>query len=237
MSAAIHVDRVYWILEKALVPLTVAALLFFGNRAAQTISAAQLELAKQTARENAEAREQEFRASMQAKYFEMFHADLASGEKQRQTTAIQLLYLMDAQLADSISKSIANNPDASPELRAKVEVAARKIESTALQRFKIGIYYPAGDAAAEVRAKAILAALETRRIAREVQLYPRSPQTLASWTAARRLEVRYEDGAEDLAADQLVGVLADAPLQLSAAKQPVGTRTSGFISIMVPAGG
>lgn len=233
-----YVDRFFTIIEKALIPVAVALIAFFGNRAAQSLSAAQLELSKQTARDNADARRQEFDQQMQAKYLEMFHADLASGEKQRQSTAIQLLYLMEPQLAESVSKSIANNPDASPELRDKVEVAARKIEaSTLLPQFKIGIYYPLDDEKAKSTAESIGKSLSGRRVGKEVALYPRSRQTLDNWGTASSLEVRYEEGTEDTAADQLVGALAEAPLQLTAGKLTVGTRTPGFVSIMVPTGG
>jgi hypothetical protein len=233
-----YADRFFTIIEKALIPMAVALIAFFGNHAAQSLTKSQMDLAARTAEDGAKSRREEFEQTMQAKYLEMFHADLASGDKQRQTSAIQLLYYMHPQLAESLSKAMASDPDTSPALRDKVQVVARTIEAAQqLTRFKVGIYFPLEDDAARAKAEAIQKSLAASRVAREVVLYARSRQTLANWVAANALEVRFEDGTESVAADQLVDALAAAPLQLAATKLAVGTRTEGFISVMVPVGG
>ncbi|MXV13248.1 hypothetical protein DYQ93_19785 [Xanthomonas sp. LMG 8992] len=120
-------DRAFWILEKLLVPLAIAILAFYGSVAADKIAAGQLTLA----RANVDDRQREFALSLQTKYVELFHADIASGDPRREANALALLRLMDPALAVQLADFVASNPAASPALQARAAIASGQLRRTA----------------------------------------------------------------------------------------------------------
>lgn len=116
--------RLFWIMEKTLAPLAIAVLGFYGNAAADKISAGQLALA----RLSAEDKKDEFARTLQSKYVELFYADITSGDPVRQGNALGLLRLMDPELALQLATFVASNPAASSAIKAQAEATSRQIQ-------------------------------------------------------------------------------------------------------------
>lgn len=117
-------ERLFWIMEKTLAPLAVAVLAFYGNAAADKISAGQLALA----RLSVEDKQDEFARTLQSKYVELFYADITSGDPVRQGNALGLLRLMDPALALQLAAFVASNPAASSAIKAQAEATGRQIQ-------------------------------------------------------------------------------------------------------------
>lgn len=117
-------ERFFWILEKTLAPLAVAVLAFYGNAAADKMSAGQLALA----RLSVEDKQNDFARTLQSKYVELFYADITSGDPVRQGNALGLLRLMDPELALQLATFVATNPAASSAIKAQAEATGRQIQ-------------------------------------------------------------------------------------------------------------
>ncbi|WP_369935366.1 hypothetical protein [Xanthomonas tesorieronis] len=118
-------ERFFWIMEKTLAPLAIAVLGFYGNAAADKISAGQLALA----RLSVEDKQEEFARTLQSKYVELFYADITSGDPVRQGNALGLLRLMDPELALQLATFATSNPAASSAIKAQAEATRRQIRS------------------------------------------------------------------------------------------------------------
>ncbi|WP_420008396.1 hypothetical protein [Xanthomonas sacchari] len=116
-------ERAFRLLEKMLAPLAMAVLAFYGNAAADKISAGQLALTKLSV----EDKNREFARSLQSKYVELFYADITSGDPMRQGHALGLLRLMDPPLALQLAAFVASSPTAPPALKAQAEATGRQI--------------------------------------------------------------------------------------------------------------
>ncbi|MBO9881201.1 hypothetical protein [Xanthomonas sp. D-109] len=116
-------ERAFRLLEKMLAPLAMAVLAFYGNAAADKISAGQLALAKLSV----EDKNREFARSLQSKYVELFYADITSDDPVRQGHALGLLRLMDPPLALQLAAFVASSPTAPPALRTQAEATGRQI--------------------------------------------------------------------------------------------------------------
>ncbi|WP_369977999.1 hypothetical protein [Xanthomonas bundabergensis] len=117
-------ERVFWIMEKMLAPLAMAVLAFYGNAAADKISAGQLALA----RLSVEDKKSEFARTLQSRYVELFYADITSGDPGRQGNALGLLRLMDPGLAMQLAAFVAANPAASPAIKTQAEATRQQIQ-------------------------------------------------------------------------------------------------------------
>jgi len=117
-------ERLFWIMEKTLGPLAIAVLAFYGNAAADKISAGQLALARLSVQD----KQNEFARTLQSKYVELFYADITSGDPDRQGNALGLLRLMDPQLALQLATFVASNPAASPAIRTRAEATRLQIQ-------------------------------------------------------------------------------------------------------------
>jgi len=117
-------ERLFWIMEKTLAPLAIAVLAFYGNAAADKISAGQLALARLSVQD----KQNEFARTLQSKYVELFYADITSGDSDRQGNALGLLRLMDPQLALQLATFVASNPAASPAIRTRAEATRLQIQ-------------------------------------------------------------------------------------------------------------
>jgi hypothetical protein len=237
-------ERIFWAVEKALIPIMIAVLAYYGNQAATKISERQLVLAKS----NAEDRKAEFRRTMQSKYLEMFQRDIVSADPRQQASALGLLRLMDPALASDASTLVQTSTQISPAVKAEVRVEAQKVEAAAqtatrpqgtgiLARYKIGIYYLSNDAASVRTAQAIQLYLRQQGLSNLIALYPSNQEFMDSVVPPSALEVRFEEGMEDKQAQALVIALDRQPIARRANLVPVGNQTPNFISVFVPSGG
>lgn len=231
------IERIFWLIEKALIPLAIAAIgaaiAFSGNKSASSIATTQAAQQQQADLD----RKEEFRRTMQAKYIELFYSDISSGTKERQNGALQLLKLMEPALAEDLLKVIIQNPEASQALKEKAKTTGQEIvEANSLRNYKIGIYYLGTDTAATKLAMKINQSLLVRHIGKAIKLYGVDDAFMRKVYPPRSLEIRYEEGLENPAADELAQALEGEPLSLSSTKLAVGTATRQFISIFVPNG-
>lgn len=236
-------ERLFWAVEKMLVPVALACLAFYGNSAATKISGGQLALAQSAAAD----RKEEFRRTMQTKYVELFYADIASGDPKRQANALGLLRLMEPGLANDLNQLVQASPAVSPSIKAESESTKQQIQAESqrvaesasgpLAGYVVGIYFLAGDGAAQATAEKIRAQFADLRLGAATRLYPKDADFMASVVAPRGLEVRYEDGVEDKPAKALQEALMKPPLNRQARPMLVRNTTLNFLSIFVPAGG
>jgi hypothetical protein len=197
-------DRLLFVMEKALVPLSVAAIAVFGNLAAIKISEGQLALAQSAA----EDRKAEFRRTMQGRYLEILYRDITSTDPRQQATALGVLKLLDPSLANDVAKFVASNSQIAPQLKAEVETETERLRAAALAPttgsgtdvlagLAIGIYYLAADQRASLVARDIHQHLKSKLLANSIRLYPSTPEFLQYAYPTQVLEVRYEEGIEN----------------------------------------
>ncbi len=237
-------ERIFWAIEKAFIPLTIAVLAYVGNLAASKISEGQLALAKS----NSENRKAEFDRTMQSKYLELFYRDITSTDVKQQANAMSLLKLMDPALAGDVAVFVQANPQVSAALKAEVRAESQRIEASAqlptlakgkgvLAGYKIGIYYLASDPAATTTARAVQAHLKKQGIDNLIALYPSTSESMENMNPPSDLEVRFEEGIENRQAVAIRDALSKPPFARSTVQVPVGTTTPNFVSIFVPYGG
>lgn len=236
-------ERLFWAVEKMLIPLAVAALAFYGHSAATKISEGQLALAKS----GAEDRREEFRRTMQSKYLELFYADISSGDQKRQSNALGLLRLMEPSLASDLNQLVQASPAVPSSIKAEAESAKQQIQAESqrianspsgpLAGYVVGIYFIATDIPSKKTADAVQKHLLAQGLGATVRLYPRDAEFMESVVAPRGLEVRYEEGVEDRQANVLLEALSKPTLNRPARPQLVGNTTPRFLSIFVPNGG
>jgi hypothetical protein len=216
--------------EKLLIPLAVAAVAYYGNQAATKISEGQLRLAENSAAD----RKDESRRIIQAKYVEIFYKDLNSGDPKKQGNALKLIRLMDADLAEDLAGLVAVTPGVAPQVRAGFERTRKEIETFgSLFGFKIGIYFLRGSETLTAKASDIKEKITDKGFQGTIQLYPSDKSFFDLVREPRAIEVRYEPGREDGAADSLMAILRDLYPELSIVKRAVTSRTPGFISIFI----
>ncbi|WP_157835420.1 hypothetical protein [Xanthomonas sp. SHU 166] len=236
-------ERVFWGIEKALIPITVAVIAYLGNQAATKISHGQLALARAAA----DDRKAEFSRTMQSKYLELFYRDITSKEPREQANAMALLQIMDPSLARDLSAFVQASTSVTPALKAEVKAESQKLEAAAqvptrrdsgpLSGYKVGIYFLASDTGAAKAADKIETHLRSQGFRGFIQRYPSSPEFWDKVVPPTTLEIRFEEGLEDRQANALKSLLTSAPLRRKAELLPVGNTTQNFISIFVPSGG
>ncbi|WP_159053637.1 hypothetical protein [Variovorax sp. PMC12] len=237
-------SRIFKIIEIALIPLTVAGLAYYGNKAATQIADGQLALARSAA----EDRKAEFQRTIQSKYLELFYRDITSNDATQQASALALLKLLEPSLANDVATYVAANSRISAQIKAEVknenqrvqaatQVSIRTRSSDVMNGYTVGIYYLSTDAAAEKTAHRIQSHLKQKLPGIEIRPYPSKPDFLNEQTNAATLEVRYDAGIEDKQAARLKALLEMPPIINSANLLAVSPPSPNFISVFVPAGG
>lgn len=236
-------ERLFWFIEKMLIPLAVAGLAYSAHWAAGKISTGQLRLAEASAND----RKAEFQRSLQSKYVELFYADITSIDEAKQRKALQLLKVMEPELALRLSELAENSPTVVASVRAQVAETRQQLQveteraavlpTGPLSGFTVGIYYLSSDPKSQASANAVARHLTARGLGATVRLYARDAAFFDSVVPPDGLEVRYEEGLEDRQAQVLIEALAAGPLGRKAAGRQVGSTTRSFLSVFVPAGG
>jgi len=227
-------DRTFHALEKLVIPVLLGFLAWVGSQAATKISEGQLHLAESTA----DYQKLESRRYMQAKFIEMFYKDLNSGDPASQMNAVRLVRLIDADLAQSLLTLVATTPGISQAVVTKANEARLQAEIVSpLSAYKIGIYYPSHDPSSIPRVLRIEERLRDIGFNGIIQKYPSDPLFLQKVNPPIGLEVRFEPGIEDDAAEALLSILQTADTKGRWSKRPVANRTPSFISVFVPNGG
>ena len=222
------------ILEKLVVPVMLGLLAWLASQAATKISESQLKLAES----GADDRKLEFRRSMQAKYIEIFYKDLNSGDPKSQSNAIRLVQLVDSDLAKSLLDLVAATPGVSQAVVAQAKEVRREIEAIApLKGYKIGIYFYRDDAPSLPTVTKLRHRLQEAGFRGLVQDYPNDESFFGRFVPPDTLEVRYEAGAEEDAANALVSILETSSTKSKWKKVQVSSPTPNFVSIFVPRGG
>lgn len=233
-----------WALEKAIIPIMIAALAYFGSLAATNLSQGQLALAKS----NSEDRKSEFKATLQSKYFEIFYRDITSADVRQQTSAITLLALMEPELAKDLEKFVQESSQIPFNIKAEVRRESEKREnfakiqtkpknSNVLAGYKIGIYYLSSDPLSLKTAKKVQYHLSKQNLVSPVELRPEDSKFMLDNTPADSLDVRYFQGTEDQQAQAIVEALNKPPLNINPQLRETRNLTPNFISIFIPEGG
>jgi hypothetical protein len=222
------------LLEKLVIPVALGFLTWVGTQAATRISEGQLQLAQSAA----ESQRIEARREMQAKYIEIFYKDLNSGNPTNQMNAIRLVRLFDTDLAQSLLGLVSATPGVSQAVVAKANEAKRQVETIAvLNGYKIGIYFPSQDPSVLPTVLKVEERLRDAGFNGIVQKYPSDASFFEKVNAPNGLEVRFEPGIEDEAAEALLTIVRTANAKNRWSKRQVGSRTPNFISVFVPNGG
>lgn len=101
-----YTQRLFRYAEKLIVALMLGVLALVISQASNRISAAHLELAEQQSK----AKEDQFNAVLQAKYVELFHRDISSGNPNAQRSALGLLRIMRPDLAALMTSRVLADP-------------------------------------------------------------------------------------------------------------------------------
>lgn len=227
-------EKFFRIAKEFILPAAIAVLAYVGTQAGTRISEGQLRLAESAAAD----RKDEFRRTMQSKYVEVFYRDLNSGNVKNQQNALRLLRIMDTDLAQSLAGLVEITPNISGDVRATAARARQEIENFgALYGYKIGIYYYRDSPPSASRAESIKQKLVAKGFQGAIQLYPSDRGFFELVRAPNSLEVRYEPGKEDSAADSLVANLKEDFPSLAVSKRSVSNSTPSFISIFIPTNG
>lgn len=221
------------IVEKLLIPILICVVAFIGSNATTAISEGQLALAQTTA----EDRKEEFRRTMQAKYFEIFYKDLNSGEQKNQLNAIRLVRLVDADLGQRLLDLVVSTPGVSATVIAKVDEVKRDLEIVRpLIGYKVYVYYYEGSIQSKGNAQILYDSIQKSGFNGTVQLKPADENFFRKYDPPKTIEIRYEEKYESEAANSLYAILSSKIPSNNIIKAIVKNRTENFISIFVPRG-
>lgn len=224
-------ERLLTILEKLILPAILGLLAWFGSQAATQISEAQLQLAHSSV----ENQNNEAKRAIQVKFIEIFYKDFNSGNPSSQMNAIRLVKLLDAKLAQDLLTLVATTPGVTEEVVEKANEAKRYVETISpLNGYKIGIYFPIKDSSAELFAHKISNRIKASGFMGPLEIYPKDHSFFEKINYPRGLEVRYESGIEDEAAESLLALVRSLDNSDSWSARPVSSRTRNFISVIIP---
>jgi hypothetical protein len=227
-------SKILHVVEKLIIPIMLGVLGWVGTQAGTKISEGQLRLSESAA----EDRKVEFRRNMQAKYIEIFYKDLNSGDSKSQMNAIRLVRLVDSELAQNLLDLVPGTPGVSQAVVAKAGEVKQQLAAVApLSGYKIGIYFYDNDPSSIPSVLKVAERLKDAGFSGTVQQYPSNDAFFENVNRPSGLEVRYEAGIEDQAADALLAIVQTADNRNRWIKRQVGSRTPNFISVFVPRGG
>jgi hypothetical protein len=226
--------KILHVLEKLVIPIMLGVLAWIGTQAGAKISEGQLRLSESAA----EDRKVEFRRSMQAKYIEICYKDINSGDPKSQMNAIRLVRLVDSELAQNLLDLVPGTPGITQAAVAKAGEVKNEIAAVApLSGYSIGIYYLDDDSPSLATAQEIAGRIKDAGFSGVVRKFPSKAAFYERVVAPSTIEIRYEPGYEDDAADALLSIVPTSESKLRWSKKPVSNRTANFISIFVPRGG
>lgn len=224
-----------YVFERLIIPVALGMAAWLGTMAATEISSGQLALATASA----ENQKSDSRRAMQAKFIEIFYRDFSSGDQASQLNAIKLVRLVDADLAQSLLDMVAVTPGLSDAVIAKAGEARNALEAIApLQGYHIRIYYLKDDAASAPALAHLQSRLQTAGLAASVRLLPSDAAFFARrLNQVSQLEIRYEQGIENEAANALLRALKPPQDMTAWALKTIPTTSPNVLSIFVPKGG
>lgn len=221
------------ILEKLILPVGFALLTWISTQAATSISQGQLILARTVA----DDRKVEFKRGMQAKFIEIFYKDLNSGNQQSQLNAIRLVRLVDTELAQNLLSLVEGTPGVSKEVLNKAARLSQDLKVIQpLSGFTVALHYKKGDTKASENAIRSRDRLLQAGFSGSVELVPGDENFFQRVGHASNIEIRYEAGIEDEAANSLLAILQPINEPNKIVKEPVTTRIPNYISVFFPSG-
>lgn len=222
--------KILHIFEKLLVPIMLGVLAFVANDASNKIAESQLALSSQ----ESDRRRAEFQAQIQTKYIELFYTEISSGDGSRQTNALQLLRLMDNDLAASFATLVGQQEGVSADIKTEALNIKSNVEYfSVLSGFKIGIYYLPANQELPSLAANISNSLKNKGFNGNIQIYKKNFSFFKKVAMPKANEIRYEPGIEGQQADLLVEFLSELYPNKKFTKRAVHNRTSSFISIFL----
>jgi hypothetical protein len=228
--------RVFDLLEKVLVPLILALLVFTNQQAQVRISRAQTKLAEEQAKMAAIQGEQGFNIEC----VKLFFNDICGSDPKRQRMAMALLALLNDSLAKPLADGVAQDSSAvsRPVLEAaravQVDIGARE-----LRMYKVVIYCPKDNETYMRDAELIRDSLLSHIVAESVVVR----RVEWSWFVDHRYsdgyQIRYEADTESGVARYLKSLLESVKPGREFRLETIVGRTPQFISVLVagaPAG-
>jgi len=227
-------ERILRIVEKVLVPVLLGALtsiVAYGQLqvadASSKISDGQLELARQT-----------FRRTMQTKYVEIIYKELTTGDSKAQLKTIKLIRHLDEEVANQLAAYVEEAPQIAKEVVESVATIKRELALVGpLNGYKIALYYYRDDPMSEKRAQSAEAQIRKAGFTGILQPSARDDNFFNAADPPKAIEIRYDAGIEDDAANALLSILAPGGKQNNVVTAAITRgRTPNFVSVFFPRG-
>jgi hypothetical protein len=224
-------DRVFAIIERALVPLILGLLVFTNQQAQVRISRAQTKLAEEQAKMAAVQSEQGFNIEC----IKLFFNDICGSDTTRQKMAIRLLKLLNDSLAKPLCEA-ASEITSQPQIAAAAASIRDGIVARELGGYRIEIVYPEGNEGCAREAAAIRDGL-INKVAAETLIVRKVPaQAPGRYDFSGGYAIRYQAGSRSDAAQHLQSVLAASMPDKEFRLEPYGgAKMLRSITIIVPA--
>ncbi|MFQ5753041.1 MAG: hypothetical protein ACE5HI_13705, partial [bacterium] len=111
--------------EKLIIPAVLAIIALAANVVTYTVSKSQIEIAKS----ELSVRQAEFDFNVNAKLIELFYTDINSGDSQKQAAALDLLKIMNPELALKMTELVRANPTVSSEIKEAAQTIKKDIQN------------------------------------------------------------------------------------------------------------
>ena len=217
--------------EKLIIPTALAIIALAANIVTYTVSKSQIEIAKS----ELSVRQDEFDFNVNAKLIELFYSDINSGDARKQAAALDLLKIMNPELALKMTELVRANPTISSEIKEAAQTIRKDIQNFGvLNNYKLGIYVYSKDDRSVIEAENLQNSLEANGFRGIVQIYKKDRLFFEKVGLQKSKEIRYESKYESEAATRLKEILEELSSSGEFTLRPVSNRTTNFISIFLP---
>jgi len=238
-------SKAFYVVEKLLIPIALAALTLITHQASIRIAEAQRNLAeRQEARQalessqNIERQAVDYRQNMDLKYVELFYKDITSPNTETQSIALSLLNLMNPDLGKSLATWVEQSPRFPESIRQEAKAIRRGIDRLGgLSNYRIKVYYPQWIVSLSTAAKDLKNGLVGYGFQSErIQVNGMSKKFYEDVVPPRGYEIRYQPSYEEDVAENLKNILAEIyPSKIFRMQPAYGQNTPNFISIFLGA--
>lgn len=219
------------IAEKLIIPAVLAIIALAANVVTYTVSKSQIEIAKS----ELSVRQAEFDFNVNAKLIELFYTDINSGDTLKQAAALDLLKVMNPELALKMTELVKANPTISSELKETAQTIKKHIQNFGvLNNYKIGIYVYSKSDKSLKEAEYLENLLEVSGFRGMVQIYRKDRSFFEKVGIQKSKEIRYETKYETEPATKLKEILEELSPSSEFTLRPVSNRTTNFISVFLP---
>lgn len=218
------------IAEKIVIPAIGIAISSITAFMAFSISNTQSEIQK----ELNDIQFSQFNKELQQKYIEIFYAEIATGDENRQKIALSLLLEIEPEVGEKLNRWALKSGVLQEEAQTEAESVNAKIQlliGQVLKDFEIGIYYKSDSPNAALHRSQ---AEEIKQKLIEIGILESRLKVVDQWSGEiSDYQIRYERDREDEVADALQKVLEEIYPQQQFSKQTVRGESHDFISIFL----